>query len=267
MVLFPNAKINIGLNIIQKRADGYHNLETIFYPVKIRDVLEVIESDMLRFSSSGIPIPGNPDDNICLKAWRLLSQDFALSPVHIHLHKNIPAGAGLGGGSADVAFFIRLMNEKFDLQMDMRTMESYASRLGADCAFFIQNKPVFASGKGDEFEEVNLSLNDLYLALVMPDLHIDTADAFTGIRPEVPTRSLKDLIQLPIEEWKHSVKNDFEYTVFARYPLIAQIKQDLYDSGALYASMSGSGSSVYGIFKEPVKLSRLETMGRVFYGA
>ncbi len=265
MVLFPNAKINIGLNIIQKRADGYHDLETIFYPVKMTDILEIIESDILKFSSSGATVPGNPNENICLKAWDLLSRDYTLPPVHIHLYKNIPAGAGLGGGSADAAFLIRLVNQKFDLKMDVRTMENYASRLGADCAFFIQNKPVFAQGIGNEFEKTDLSLNGLYLVLVMPDLHISTADAFDGIKPVRPMQSLRNLIKLPIGEWKNVVANDFERTIFPKYPLISQIKESLYNSGALYASMSGTGCSVYGIFEQPVKLPQLEIAHRVFY--
>jgi len=266
MILFPNAKINIGLNIINKRPDGYHNLETIIYPVKINDALEVIESNELAFTSSGLPVPGDPEDNLCLKAYHLLCQDRKLPLVHIHLHKNIPIGAGLGGGSSDASFFIRLMNEKFNLGLNIENMESYASRLGADCAFFIRNEPVFAFGKGDEFEDIELSLSNYYIVLIMPDFQVNTSLAFKGLKPVPSSGSLKELVKSSVEDWKYSVKNDFEVTVFEKYPEIAFVKQDLYNAGALYASMSGSGSSVYGIFKNPIKLPDLEVKNRVFYG-
>lgn len=265
MILFPNAKINIGLNIINKRPDGFHNLETAFYPVKINDALEIIESKELIFTSSGLFVPGNPEDNLCLKAYNLLCQDRKLPFVHIHLHKNIPIGAGLGGGSSDASFFIRLMNEKFNLGLSMDRMEKYASRLGADCAFFIRNEPVFARGKGDEFEDLQLSLSNYYIILIMPDVQVNTSLAFKGLRPAQSSNSLKELLRSRVEDWKHSVKNDFEVSVFEKYPEIAFIKQDLYNAGALYVSMSGSGSSVYGIFKNPVKLPDLEVGNRVFY--
>ncbi len=265
MILFPNAKINIGLNIINKRSDGFHNLETVFYPVMIKDVLEVIESKELLFTCSGLPVPGDAKDNICLKAYHLLSRDFNLPPVHVHLHKNIPIGAGLGGGSSDASFFIRLMNEKFDLGLNTQEMENYASRLGSDCAFFIKNAPVYASGKGDEFAKIKLDLSNYYLILAMPPVRIATADAFKGIVP-APSSLLKELIKTPVNNWKYSIKNDFETSVFNKYPELAIIKENLYRAGALYASMSGSGSSVYGIFRAPVKLAEMERENRVFYG-
>ena len=266
MILFPNAKINIGLNIINKRPDGYHNLETVFYPVKINDALEIIESNQLTFTSSGLPVPGNPEDNLCLKAYHLLCLDRKLPLVHIHLHKNIPIGAGLGGGSSDASFFIRLMNEKFNLGLSIDQMENYASKIGADCAFFIRNEPVFAFGKGDAFEAIELSLDNYYLVLIMPDLQINTTLAFKGLRPFPSSSPLKKLVKSPVEDWKYSIKNDFELTVFEKYPEIGFIKQDLYDAGALYASMSGSGSSIYGIFKNPIKLPDLEVKNRILYG-
>jgi 4-diphosphocytidyl-2-C-methyl-D-erythritol kinase len=266
MILFPNAKINIGLNIINKRPDGYHSLETVFYPLKINDALEVVESDELTFTSSGLPVPGYPEDNLCLKAYHLLCQDHKLPFVHIHLHKNIPIGAGLGGGSSDASFFIRLMNEKFNLGLSIENMERYASRLGADCAFFIRNEPVFAFGKGDEFEDLQLSLSNYYIILIMPDFQVNTSLAFEGLKPVPSSGSLKELVRSSVEDWKYSVKNDFEVTVFKKYPEIAFVKQDLYNAGALYASMSGSGSSVYGIFKNSIKLPDLEVKNRVFYG-
>jgi 4-diphosphocytidyl-2-C-methyl-D-erythritol kinase len=177
MINFPNAKINIGLNITERRADGYHNLETIFYPIKINDALEVIEGDKLSFESSGLDIPGRVEDNLCIKGYHLLKKDFDIPPIKIHLHKHIPIGAGLGGGSADAAFFIRLINEKFKLKLSIGQMQGYARQLGADCAFFIENKPVFAFDKGDEFEPIKLDLSNYAIALVMPPVHVSTSEA------------------------------------------------------------------------------------------
>ena len=266
MILFPNAKINIGLNILSRREDGFHNLETIFYPLAVRDALEVVETDQLKFTSSGLEIPGNPTDNLCLKAYDLLSKDYKLPPVHIHLHKHIPIGAGLGGGSADASFFIRLMNEKFELGMDAAQMEAYASKLGSDCAFFVQNKPALAHGKGDQLQTIELDLSNYFIILVMPVVQVSTSDAYRGIRPAAMESSLADLIKLPIEAWKAVIKNDFEPSVFLQYPIIAEIKSKLYSAGALYASMSGSGSSVFGIFEKELKLPDLEQDNKVFYG-
>jgi 4-diphosphocytidyl-2-C-methyl-D-erythritol kinase len=266
MILFPNAKINIGLNILSRREDGFHNLETIFYPLAVRDALEVVETDQLKFTSSGLEIPGNPTDNLCLKAYDLLSKNYELPPVHIHLHKHIPIGAGLGGGSADASFFIRLMNEKFELGMDTLQMEAYASRLGSDCAFFIQNKPALAHGKGDQLQTIELDLSNYFIILVMPVVQVSTSDAYRGVRPAVMENSLADLIKLPVEAWKAIIKNDFEPSVFLQYPIIAEIKSKLYSAGALYASMSGSGSSVFGIFEKELKLPDLEQDNKVFYG-
>ncbi len=266
MIVFPNAKINLGLNIVNKRKDGYHDLETIFYPVMVKDVLEVVEARELSFKSTGIAVPGRPDNNICLKAYELLSRDIKLPPVQIHLHKNIPIGAGLGGGSADASFFIKLMNEKFSLGLSQEQMEHYASQLGADCAFFIQNQPVFANGIGDEFEKIELDLSKYFLVLVMPDVHVVTAEAFSDIIPKPPVRNLKDLIKDDITKWRSTIINDFEPGIIKRYPEIGDIKGSLYQSGAIYASMSGSGSSVYGIFESALKLPELEVGNRVFYG-
>ena len=266
MILFPNAKINIGLNILSRREDGYHNLETIFYPLAIRDALEVVEADQMKFTSSGLEIPGDAMDNLCLKAYYLLSKDYKLPPVHIHLHKNIPIGAGLGGGSADASFFIRLINQKFELGMDALQMEGYASKLGSDCAFFIQNKPAIAVGKGDQLQTINLDLSSYFIMLVMPQVQVSTSDAYRGVRPATMASSLADLIKLPIEAWRVAIKNDFEPSVFLQYPIIAEIKSKLYSAGALYACMSGSGSSVFGIFEKELKLPDLEQDNKVFYG-
>jgi len=265
MINFPIAKINIGLNITARRADGYHNLETVFYPIKINDVLEVIESDELSFESSGLGIPGRIEDNLCVKAYHLMKQDHDLPPIKIHLHKHIPIGAGLGGGSADAGFFIRLLDQKFNLGLSVETMMNYARQLGADCAFFIQSKPVFAFGKGDEFEPVTLDLSAYHLALVMPPVHVSTAEAYRGVKPAPVTRSLQELVQLPVAEWRNHIKNDFEEHIFISHPQIRGVKAALYQAGALYASMSGSGASVFGIFKERPDLSHLEKDNQVFY--
>ncbi|WP_026897983.1 4-(cytidine 5'-diphospho)-2-C-methyl-D-erythritol kinase [Daejeonella oryzae] len=266
MILFPNAKINIGLNILNRRPDGYHNLQTIFYPVAIKDVLEVVESAQLQFSSSGIRIPGNAEENLCLKVYHLLSQDFNLNPVHIHLHKNIPIGAGLGGGSADAAFLIRLINQKFSLGISNEGMENYARQLGADCAFFIQNKPVVAYEKGDQFLPVNLDLGKYFMVVVMPEIHVSTADAYSGVVQNNFSVPLEELIHLPLTEWKNHIRNDFEKSVFSKFPDIKKVKDHLYERGAIYSSMSGSGASVYGIFEKELKLPELERNNLVFYG-
>jgi 4-diphosphocytidyl-2-C-methyl-D-erythritol kinase len=265
MVIFPNAKINIGLNVVERRADGYHNLETIFYPVKINDVLEVIESDKLSFESSGLPIPGKMEDNLCIKAYYLLKKDHNIPPVKIHLHKHIPIGSGLGGGSADAAFFIRLMDQNFNLKLSADKMQGYARKLGADCAFFIESKPVFAFEVGDEFEPIKLDLSNYKIVLVMPDVQVSTAEAYRGVKPAEVKTSLIELIQLPVTSWKKHIKNDFEETIFKNHALIRGVKADLYQAGALFASMSGSGASVFGIFDKTPDLSHLETDNLVFY--
>ena len=257
MITYPNAKINLGLNIVEKRPDGYHNLETVFYPINLQDALEVnlMEGEEeFSLKVSGVPIEGEPENNLVVKAYRLLKKDYPDMPaIDIHMYKHIPTGAGLGGGSADAAFMIKLLNEKFKLNLSNEKMEEYAAILGADCAFFIQNKPVFASGIGNIFEPIQLSLKGYYLVLVKPDIFVSTKDAFAHITPMQPTQSLKEIIRMPVETWRATMKNDFEESVFQKFPEIAAIKDKLYDLGAIYASMSGSGSSVFGIFREQVK--------------
>lgn len=267
MIVFPNAKINIGLNITARRPDGYHNLETVFYPVKIFDVLEVIEAGELSFQSSGLDIPGRPEDNLCIKGYHLLKKDFPdLPAVKIHLHKNVPIGAGLGGGSSNAAFFIKLMNEKFSLGLDEEGMMDHARQLGADCAFFIGNRPVFAFEKGDEFEPLNLDLSAYHIALVMPDVHVSTAEAYRGVKPSPVNETVYDLVKMPVAAWKKHIRNDFEGHIFNNHPVIRGVKASLYERGALYASMSGSGASVFGIFESKPDLGELEKTCRVFYG-
>lgn len=251
MVVFPNAKINIGLQVIRKRKDNFHDLATCFVPVPFCDVLEVIQHSKYAFASSGIAIPGKPEENLCVKAYQLLKRDFGLQEVSIYLHKLIPIGAGLGGGSADAAFMLKSLNVLFELFLADSLLEDYAVQLGSDCAFFIRNKPVMAHGRGNEFEDITLELTGKYLLLIVPPVHVSTADAYAGITPQVPAENLKEVLtQSPISGWKDHVKNDFEKTVFQKYPVLADLKASLYDWGALYASMSGSGSALYGIFEQ-----------------
>ncbi|MCK3686372.1 4-(cytidine 5'-diphospho)-2-C-methyl-D-erythritol kinase [Maribellus sp. YY47] len=266
MISFPNAKINIGLNVVSKRADGYHNLETVFYPVKLADALELVESEKTAFSSSGIQIDGAPENNLVFKAYKLLQQKFDLPPVHLHLHKIIPFGAGLGGGSADAAFTLKMLNECFSLDLNEDQLEKYAANLGADCPFFIRNKPAFAHGIGDQFKPIELDLTNYELVLLKPECSVGTADAYRNIVPRKSEFDLQKIAQLPIEEWKHRIKNDFEKSVFPQYPQIESLKNLLYDMGALYASMSGSGSAVYGIFRHsPVDLAKFIPQGIFIY--
>jgi 4-diphosphocytidyl-2-C-methyl-D-erythritol kinase len=254
VVNFPNAKINIGLNITEKRADGFHNIESCFYPIACSDVLEIIPSEKLSFESSGIAIPGDETDNLCLKAYRLLKSDFDIPFFDFYLHKLIPIGAGLGGGSADGAFALKLLNEYNQLNLTQLQLESYAKQLGSDCAFFIENKPKYCFGKGDEFENITLNLAGLNLVLVNPNIHISTAEAYAGVKAQKPQKNIKEIIAQPIESWKYELQNDFEQSLFPKYPILSEIKDEFYNLGAKYASMTGSGSTLYGIFESEVNL-------------
>jgi 4-diphosphocytidyl-2-C-methyl-D-erythritol kinase len=249
MIIFPNCKINLGLHILRRRPDGFHDLETVFYPLPLRDALEVVSDDDLQFGSSGIPVPGDEQDNLCLKAWHLLKADFPdLPPVKIHLHKHIPIGAGLGGGSADAAFMLQLLNDKFRLGISDEQLIAYAARLGSDCAFFIRNKPCYATGRGEVLEPLELDLSQYSWLLVYPGIHVNTGWAFGQITPRVPEQKLQQSILQPVEEWRNGVYNDFEAPVFRAHPVLEEIKAQLYEAGALYATMSGSGSAMVGIF-------------------
>ncbi len=252
MLTFPNAKINIGLNIVEKRPDGFHNIESVFYPVNWCDALEIIPAEQFHFQSSGLSIPGDTANNLCIKAYDLLYRTqpkMAQTSIHFHLHKVIPMGAGLGGGSADGSFALKILNEIFELGLSTPDLQNYARQLGSDCAFFIENRPVFCFNKGDEFEEFSLNLKSRFIVLVNPDIHISTAEAYAGIKPQKAEIPLKEALLLPINKWEGLVKNDFEENLLNRYPAIAETKKTLYDQGALYASMTGSGSTVYGIFE------------------
>jgi len=258
MISFPNAKINIGLHITEKRSDGFHNLETVFFPVGWGDILEIAVADKLQFTTSGIHILGSPESNLVMRAYDLLQKDFDLPRLKIHLHKQIPFGAGLGGGSADGAFMLRLLNHTFNLNISQEKLLEYAAVLGSDCPFFILNKPVFATGRGEIMKEINLNVKGLYLLLIKPPLEVSTASAFQNVIPQRPEVSLSELIKLPVQEWKNSIVNQFESSVFPKYPEISDIKNQLYELGAVYASMSGSGSCVFGLFDElPESLSNL----------
>lgn len=259
MITFPNCKINLGLNIIGKRDDGYHNLETIFYPLPFYDVLEIITSDKTEneFFFSGINIDEQPQNNLCLKAYNILKKDFPQLPfVKIYLQKNIPVGAGLGGGSADGTFMLMLLNEKFNLNVSEEKLLQYALQLGSDCPFFIKNKPCFAKSRGEVLEEVALNLSGYKLLLVNPKIHINTGWAFLQIQPSIPQTSIKEIIQQPVLQWKENLKNNFEQVVFAAHPSLQKIKQELYNSGAMYAAMSGSGSTIFGIFESNAIFNR-----------
>ena len=254
MVAFPPCKINIGLNILRRRPDGFHDLETVFYPVPWTDVLEIIPSSEGSFQSSGTLIPGREEDNLCLRAYQLLKDEFHLGPVQIHLHKIIPAGAGLGGGSADAAYTLRVLNEIFELKLSVEQLSYYASQLGSDCSFFIHDEPMHGSGRGELLEKMEVNLKGKFLVLINPGIHVATLQAFAGVIPGLPAYRLKESVQLPIEKWRNSIKNDFEQSVFKNHPAIENLKKQLYSMGAVYASMSGSGSSVFGIFESEVKL-------------
>lgn len=258
MITFPNAKINLGLNITEKRPDGYHNLETIFYPIPLEDALEACPRKeglgSYSLSQSGLSIEGDAENNLVVKAYKLLDETYHLPPVDIYLHKHIPSGAGLGGGSADAAFMLKLLNRMYRLNLTDDQLEAYAARLGADCAFFVRNQPTYAEGIGNIFSPVELSLAGWQLLLVKPNIFVSTRDAFARIRPRHPERNLRDLISQPVESWKDYMINDFEESVFPQFPAIGDIKTELYRLGAVYASMSGSGSSVYGLFAPDVVL-------------
>jgi 4-diphosphocytidyl-2-C-methyl-D-erythritol kinase len=256
MISFPPCKINLGLHVVRKRADGYHDLSTCFYPVPWTDVLEIIPASDFSFSSSGNPIPGEAAQNLCIKAYSLLQAEFNLPAVKIHLHKTIPTGAGLGGGSSDGAHTLRLLNQLFNLGLSSHQLQHYASQLGSDCSFFINDVPQLGSGRGEILQPIAVALKNKFAIIVKPEIHVSTAEAYAGVAPQSAAFPLEQVLSLPLGEWKEKLSNDFEKTVFAKYPLIEQIKEKLYHEGALYASMSGSGSAVFGIFSKPVDLKR-----------
>ena len=262
MICFPNAKINLGLNIVSQRNDGFHNLETIFYPINLKDGLEIINSnsnEQYQLFQTGIKIDGDPSSNIVIKALELVRNHSKVNipNIDIHLLKKIPTGAGLGGGSSDAAFMLKLLNENYQIGLSNNELVELALQIGADCPFFLYNKPAFASGIGNQLEPIDLDLSGMYLLVVKPDVFISTKEAYSMITPKTPTLSLKDIVNRPLNEWKELMKNDFEDSIFKKYPQICKIKQQLYELGATYASMSGSGSSLYGIFNKKPNFQKL----------
>ena len=251
MVTYPNAKINLGLFVTEKRPDNYHNIETVFYPIPLCDEIEceISESNTTTITISGMNIDGDSNDNLIIKAYNQLKRQYQIPAVSIHLKKNIPFGAGLGGGSADAAFTLKLINHFFSLGLSDAQLEIEAAKIGADCPFFIKNQPVFASGIGNVFTPIDLSLKGYYILLVKPSIHVSTPNAYKSIVPCKPSFDLQQINNIPLSLWKHHIINDFEKPVFYQYPEIEQIKNSLYNIGAVYSSMSGSGSSVFGIFE------------------
>lgn len=252
MICYPNAKINIGLSVVNKRKDGYHNIETIFYPISFCDILEIVENNknnVNNYSQSGLKIGDIFSNNLCLKAYQLIAKDINIPNVNIHLHKQIPIGAGLGGGSSDAAYTLITLNSLFNLGLSNYSLKQYAEKLGSDCALFIDNNPQFGEGRGEILYPININLTNYTIVLVKPDINVSTVEAYSCITPQKPIFNLKNINSLPIEQWRSNVFNDFENTIFKKYKQIEQIKDKLYNLGSIYCSMSGSGSTVFGIFK------------------
>jgi len=266
MITYPNCKINLGLNIVEKRPDGYHNLETLFIPIPLCDVLEMEPSSEFSFCQEGITLDNIPEDNLCVKAFRLLQRDFPqqVGPVRMRLEKRIPFGAGLGGGSSDAAFTLKMLRELYDLPLSDRQLERYASSLGADCAFFIRNQAAYATGIGEILEPISLDLSQYRIALFKPSDHVPTREAYAGIIPRPSSHDLRESVRKPIFQWRDLIVNDFEHSVFPNHPRIAQIKSSLYEQGALYASMTGSGAAVFGFFSKDADIALTDDV--VFVG-
>ena len=268
MISFPNAKINLGLFITEKRKDGYHNLESLFLPVALYDILEftISPDGKDKLHKSGIIPPGPPQSNLVVKALQLIRESFHIPGLQIHLHKKIPFGAGLGGGSSDAAFMLKMLNKYFKLELtDMKLMEM-AAKLGSDCSFFILNKPALSAGRGEILKNISVPLEDIRIILVKPDVNINTSEAFAGIKPLKPSFTISDIIAGDIYNWQKNLRNDFEKSIFPKHPEIKQIKEDLLSQGAFYASMSGSGSSVFGLFKTIPDQFRINTGKIIFSG-
>jgi 4-diphosphocytidyl-2-C-methyl-D-erythritol kinase len=263
MIVFSNSKINLGLWVLNKRTDGYHNLSTIFYPINWKDILEIIiddsSSNHIIIKNYGLSLDIPIHQNIIYKAYQLLLEKFQKLPaVKVYLFKNVPFGAGLGAGSANATFFIKALNDLFKLNLSKEVLNNLVVKLGSDCAFFLENKPVLAKEKGDKFQPISINLNDYYILIIFPNINVSTAEAYKNIIPKMRSEKLEDIIQMPISEWKNYLENDFEKVVFKSYPIIAEIKKELYKQGAIYASMSGSGSAVYGIFSKKPELNNFK---------
>jgi 4-diphosphocytidyl-2-C-methyl-D-erythritol kinase len=261
MIAYPNCKINLGLSIVAKRSDGYHELETIFYPVALNDMVEIIHGntqvDQVEFTSTGLPVPGTINQNLCVKAYEILKKDFPNLPkVKIHLHKQIPMGAGLGGGSSDATSVLKILNQLFNLGLDQNKLISYAAQLGSDCAFFVFENACHATGRGEILNPYHCDLSNYQIVLIHPAIHVSTAWAFSQLIPSTKQKSIAEIVAQPIESWKTDLINDFESPIIKAHPIIGEIKNNLYLQGAVYASMSGSGSSLFGIFPKSIPLSK-----------
>lgn len=252
MIVFPHAKVNLGLHVTRKREDGFHELETVFYPVPWCDALEIIPAKHpeTTFSLSGLTIPSSGGGNLVLRAVEALRERFTFPELEIHLHKVIPMGAGLGGGSSDAAFTLRALNESFGLGLDLQEIRHIAAQLGSDCAFFATDTPLLASGRGEVLKPISVPLDGWHMVLVMPPVAVGTAEAYSWIRPHKSMQDLGFLIAEGPEAWKGRLINDFEAPVCERFPVIADIREQLYGLGAVYATMSGSGAAVFGLFKQ-----------------
>lgn len=258
MICFPSAKINIGLNVLSKREDGYHNIESIFYPIPIKDVLEFVAADTMQLKVSGFSLAGKEEDNLVLKAYEALTKIYELPPLKIHLHKGIPMGSGLGGGSADAAFFIQAINEEFKLGMEVEELLMLAGKLGSDCPFFIKNETMLVSGRGGGLQTADLDLSGKYLVIIKPKTNVSTKLAYNLVQAGKSDIRLSEIISKPIEQWKDWLVNDFEIPICKANPQIAEIKKDLYKDGAIFASMSGSGSAVYGLFNNKPEMYSID---------
>ena len=257
MISFPCAKINLGLHIVDKRPDGFHDIQSCFYPVPWFDVLEIVPAKKFTFNYSGGNIPGDPRENLCIKAFNLINEQYEIDPVSIHLHKNIPVGAGLGGGSSNAVFCLKLLNDIFELNISTKEMKYLVAGLGSDCAFFVETKPALATGKGDQLTPLNLNLDNWYIALVYPNIPITSAEAYANIKINQHDQEISNIINQPVAAWKDLLSNDFENQILKIHPAIKKIKSVLYAKGATYASMSGSGSTVFGLFKNTPNLQNI----------
>ncbi|GHE33542.1 4-(cytidine 5'-diphospho)-2-C-methyl-D-erythritol kinase [Sphingobacterium griseoflavum] len=266
MISYANAKINLGLQVTSKREDGYHELETIFYPFPLYDIIEISrgDADKTTMKITGMDLELD-ENNLCYRAYNLLANTFELPPVHIHLHKQIPFGAGLGGGSSDAAAVLKMLNDNFLLGLTAEELASFAATLGADCPFFVYGTTMYATGIGTKLTPLNLDLSSYYMVLLKPDVHVSTASAYASIKPQPREFDIRELVSLPVQDWKFYLRNDFEEGIFANHPQIKRCKLAMYEHGALYASMSGSGSAVYGIFDRKVDLSVLADLGKIYY--
>ncbi len=269
MIFFPNAKINLGLSVISKRPDGFHNLESVFYPIGWSDILEIKEKRATDpfFAVTGLPVDVDYQENLVYRAFEKIRERGPIPQVAFHLHKQVPYGSGLGGGSSDAAFTLKAMNDLFNLNLSTRELREMAAKLGSDCPFFIDNQPAYVWGKGEQVEAIDLPLDTNHLVVVVPPLHISTARAYQGIQPAKRSPSLKQtLVNTPVEEWPQQVSNDFETTLFRKHPWLGDIKSALYNKGARYASLSGSGSALFGIFQQPPSIEGLFPKCQVWSG-